>query len=105
MADTGYLKKWTPFRLAWTLRCLRQSTLNIGNDAQNKQNLLNLAIAQANLLGTNGTASTGWACWRAGFGGTNNPNLGTSATSGAGLLLNIPAVPGYVAPVGAPVEL
>ena len=86
--------------MAWTLRCLRQGTLNIGNDAQNKQNLLNLAIIQANTTGLNGAASTGWACWRAGFGGTNNATLGKSSTSGAGLLLNVPLVPGFVPSVG-----
>lgn len=103
MSDTGYNVKWTPFRLAWTLRCLRQGTLNIGNDAQNKRNLLNLAIAQANLTNASGKLLTGgtqgWAKWRAGFGPVNNPNLGTSTTSGAGLLLFVPKVPGFVPPV------
>jgi hypothetical protein len=78
------------------MRCLRQGTLNVGNDYQNKANLLALAIAQANL---EGLSSTGWAKWRAGFN-TNNPSLGTSNTSGAGLLLNVPLVPGFVPPVG-----
>ena len=97
---TIHLAKWVPFRLAWTLPTLRKGSLNIGNDAQNKQHLLTLAIAQANSVGKNGTASTGWACWRAGFGGTNNAALGLSATSGAGLLINVQSVPGYTPPAG-----
>lgn len=68
--------------MAWALRSLRQGALNVGNDAQNKQNLLTLSIAQANL----GLGLTGWARWRVGF---------VSRTSGAGLLLNVPYVPGY----------
>ena len=92
MADTGFLVKWTPFRLAQTLRCLQQGTLNIGNDYQNRTYLLNLAVAQANLL----PSGAGWAKWRVNT---------QSRTSGAGLLINVPAVPGYVPPFGTGVEL
>lgn len=90
------IPKWTPFRMAYEFRTLRQGTLNIGNDAQNKQNLLTLSIAAAN----SGPPGSSWAKWRAGFGNSGNTALGTNASSGAGLLLNVPAVPGFVPPVG-----
>lgn len=84
---TIHATKWTPFRLAQTLRCLQQGALNIGNDAQNRAHLLALAIAQANLL----LSGAGWAKWRVGA---------TSRTSGSALLINVQAVPGYTPPVG-----
>lgn len=98
---TIYLPKWTPFRLAWTYRSLRQGALNVGNDYQNKANLLALAITQANTAkpGTGVGNAAKWAVWRVGFG-TNGGSLGTSTTTGAGLLLQVPLVPGFVPPVG-----
>ncbi len=84
---TIYATKWTPFRLAQTLRCLQQGALNVGNTRQNRANLLALAIAQANLL----LSGAGWAKWRVG---------NASRTSGSALLINVPAVPGFVASVG-----
>ena len=73
------------------LPTLRKGSLNIGNATQNKTNLLNLALAQANL----GLGLTGWARWKAGFG-----PAGGSSADGAGLLLNVKLVPGYTPPVG-----
>jgi hypothetical protein len=92
---TNRLANWVPFRIAYELPSLKKGTLNIGNTQQNKANLLALAIAQAN----SGLGISGWARWKAGFG-ANNAALGTSTTSGAGLLLNISKVPGYTPPVG-----
>jgi hypothetical protein len=93
---TNRLTNWVPFRIAYELPSLKKGALNIGNTQQNKANLLALAIVQAN----SGLGITGWARWKAGFGGTNNPSLGRSTTSGAGLLLNVSKVPGYTPPVG-----
>lgn len=87
--DTGFLTKWTPFRLACTLHCLQQGTLNVGNRQQNRVSLLAAAI-------TNASGTKTWARWRVGF---------QSLTSSAGLLINVPAVPGYVPPAGAQTEL
>lgn len=98
---TVHLTKWVPFRIAYKLHSLRQGTLNIGNDAQNKANLLALALANANGGGV--ATPPQWAKWRAGFGGAfnaSNPTNSGSQTSGAGLLINVQAVPGYVPPVG-----
>jgi hypothetical protein len=87
------LTNWTPFRFAARLRSLQQGSLNVGNTRQNLVNLKNLAIANAQTNGGRG----GWARWRVGFG-TLGGSLGTSTTSTAGLLINVPAVPGYIAP-------
>ena len=84
---TIYLTKWTPFRMAVRLRSLRQGTLNVGNTRQNVANLATLAIANA-------LSSASWAKWGPGFG------PGKCTTSTAGLLLNVPLVPGYTPPPG-----
>lgn len=83
------------------MRCLRQGTLNVGNDAQNKANLLALAIAEANNVAADHVGpNAGWARWKAGFGPGYGVTPGGSTTSGAGLLLNVPKVPGFVPSVG-----
>jgi hypothetical protein len=82
---TVYIQKWTPFRIASALPTLHKGTLNVGNTQQNRLNLQALAIAEAT------TPTTGWAKWRVGF---------QSRTSTAGLLINVPAVPGFVSPAG-----
>lgn len=83
---TIYLTKWTPFRIACALRSLQQGVNAIGNRQQNRVALLAAAIAQA------ATPSTPpWAKWRVG---------NVSLTSSAGLLINVPLVPGFVSPVG-----
>jgi hypothetical protein len=93
---TIYLTKWVPFRVAARMRSLQQGTLNVGNTQQNLVNLATLAIASAN---TNGGRGSTWARWRIGFGALGG-SLGTSATSTAGLLINVRYVPGYVPPPG-----
>lgn len=89
------MTNWTPFRIACRLRSLQQGTLNVGTQRQTVANLATLAIANALTNGGRGD----WARFRIGFGPLGG-TLGTSRTSTAGLLLNIPAVPGYVAPSG-----
>jgi hypothetical protein len=81
---TQYITRWAPLRLAQTFRSLQQGDLKIGNNFQNRANLLALAILQANT-----PSSPPWAKWRVGF---------PSRTSGAGLLINVQLVPGYVSP-------
>ena len=49
-----------------------------------------LATTAGSLTGLTGTLSS-WAKWRVGF---------TSRTSSAGLMINVPLVPGFVPPVG-----
>lgn len=73
---------WTPFDLAACLRSLNQGSLAVGNTTQRRANLLALATAEAN-------AGAVWARWRTG----NNV-----AKNHSNLLINVPAVPGYVAP-------
>ena len=83
---TIYLQKWTPFRVACAMRSLQQGVNAIGNRQQYRVALLAAAIAQA------ATPSTPpWAKWRVG---------NASRTSSAGLLINVPLVPGFVPPVG-----
>lgn len=84
---TQHLVKWTPFDLACRLRSLQQGSLNVGNTQQNKTNLFNLAVAQANT-----PSSPPWARWRT--GGAN------TAKVHGNLYLNVPLVPGYVPPTG-----
>lgn len=83
------IAKWTPFRLAQCLHALRQGSLNVGNTSQNRANLLALAIAQAN-----SPSNPPWARWRIDS---------ASRTSGSGLYINVPLVPGYTAPGTTPV--
>lgn len=68
----------------------------MGNTQQNLVNLKNLAIANALTNGGRGD----WARFRIGFGPLGG-TLGTSTTTTAGILINVPAVPGYVAPFGS----
>ena len=91
---TNYAVKWTPFRLAARLRSLQQGSLAIGNTLQNLTNFANLAIASAL---TNGGRGSTWARFRIGFGPLGG-TLGTGQTSTAGLLINVKAVPGFIAP-------
>ena len=91
---TNYAVKWTPFRMACRLHSLQQGSLNVGNTAQNVSNLATLAIASAL---TNGGRGSTWARFRIGFGPLGG-SLGTGQTSTAGLLINVKAVPGFVAP-------
>ena len=86
---TVFLTKWTPFRLAQTLRCLQQGVNNVGNDFQNRAALLAAAIAQANT-----PSNPPWAKWRVGTNGLP----AVTQTSGCALLINVPLVPGYVPP-------
>ncbi len=87
---TVYLTKWTPFRVAARLHSLRQGTLNVGNTLQNIANLKTLAIANA-------LSSASWARYIVGFGPLS---AGGCLSSTAGLVLNVPYVPGYVPPPG-----
>ena len=83
---TVYIQKWTPFRLACAMRSLQQGVNAVGNRQQNRVALLAAAITQATT-----PSNPPWAKWRVGF---------TSRTSSAGLMINVPLVPGFVAPVG-----
>ena len=85
-ALSALLPKWTPFDTACYLRCLQQGTLNVGNTQQNRVNLYNLAVTNANGAAT-------WAKWRT---ATNN-----TAKVHGNLRIWVPNVPGYVAPQGA----
>jgi len=80
---------WTPFDLACRLQSLRYGSLDVGNTLQNKTNLYNLAVAEAN----NYPNGTGWAKWRGGGGMPVYKSRGN-------LLLNIELVPGFTAPAG-----
>jgi hypothetical protein len=88
---TVYIQKWTPFRYACALKSLQQGVNNVNGTTDPKNRQINrnalaaLAIAEAT------TPTTGWAKWRVGF---------TSRTSTAGLMLNVPLVPGFVSPAG-----
>jgi hypothetical protein len=90
------MTNWIPFRIACRLRSLQQGSLNVGNTRQNLANLATLAIANALTNGGRGD----WARFRIGFGPLGG-TLGNSTTTTAGLLINVPAVPGYVAPFGS----
>jgi hypothetical protein len=79
-----HITKWTPFRWACAMRCLQQGSLNVGNRQQNRLALL--ASAKTN---ANGAAT--WAKWRVGS---------VTRTSSNALLINVPSVPGFVAPTG-----
>ncbi len=79
---TQYIAKWTPFRWAYAEHCLQQGGLNVGNIQQNRINLANLCIANANSTKT-------FAKWRVGE---------YSRTSTCGLLVLVTSVPGYVDP-------
>ena len=80
--------------MACRLHSLQQGSLNVGNTAQNVSNLATLAIASAL---TNGGRGSTWARFRLGFGPLGG-TLGTGQTSTAGLLINVKAVPGFIAP-------
>jgi hypothetical protein len=82
----NYLVKWTPFRLACTLRSLQQGANNVGNRQQNRLALLALAITEANLTIAGTGPGRGWATWRVGE---------NSRTSSCGLLICVTSVPGY----------
>jgi hypothetical protein len=84
---SNLLVKWTPFDAACRFRSLQQGRLNVGNTAQNKTNLYNLAVAQAN-----SPSNPPWAQWR-----TATVN---TAQVHSNLLLNVPLVPGYTPPPG-----
>lgn len=81
----SFITKWTPFDFCWRFRSLTQGALNIGNTTQNKTNLYNLAVAQAN-----SPSNPPWAKWR-----TATVN---TAKVHSNLLINVPLVPGYAAP-------
>jgi hypothetical protein len=81
---TVHLVKWMPFRLACTLHCLQQGTLNVGNRQQNRANLKALAITNAN-------GARSWARWGTAINDQKNETR---------LFINYKAVPGYVPPVG-----
>jgi hypothetical protein len=84
---TVYIAKWVPFRWACAMRSLQQGVNNVGNRQQNRLALLALAITQATT-----PSNPPWAKWRVGE---------NSRTSSNGLLINVPLVPGFVAPVGS----
>lgn len=87
--------------MACRLRSLQQGSLNVGNTQQNRLNLLALAIAEANSNPVGRGPNAGWAAWGIGFGGAGQCTGGAANYSGAGLWLNVYAVPGYTAPPGA----
>ncbi len=76
--------------MACRLRSLRQGSLNVGNTAQNVANLATLAKANA-------LSSASWARYIVGYGPLST---GKCTTSTAGLVLNVPLVPGYTPPPG-----
>jgi hypothetical protein len=83
------LTKWIPFELACRLRCLQQSTLNVGNTLQNKTNLQTLCLANAN-------GAAVYARWSR---GANAPATGTFPIQS---LQVYPAlVPGFVKPIAS----
>lgn len=94
----NFLPQWVPFQMACRLRCLQRGTLNVGNTQQNRLNLLSLAIAEANENPVGRGPDAGWATWAVGFGGSGQCTGGATGYTGAGLWINVPAVPGYVAP-------
>ena len=83
---TVYIQKWTPFRWACAMRSLQQGVNAVGNRQQNRVALLAAAITQATT-----PSNPPWAKWRVG---------NASRTSSDALLINVPLVPGFVAPVG-----
>lgn len=78
------ITKWVPFDFACRLRSLQRGGLNVGNTQQNKTNLYNLAVTEANSNGV-------WAKWR------STPN---ATKTHSNLQLFIQGVPGYVPPAG-----
>lgn len=83
--------QWVPIEWAERLHCLQQGTLNVGNTQQNRVNLRNLAIAQAQ-----SPSNPPWARWSA----------GANAPAGGGLPIQAlqvyPArVPGFVKPIAS----
>jgi hypothetical protein len=83
---SNLITKWTPFDFACRLRSLQYGSLNVGNTQQNKKNLYNLAVAQAN-----SPSSPPWAQWSTAHNATKTHSY---------LKLNVPLVPGYAAPPG-----
>lgn len=79
--------KWIPFTLACRLHCLNQGSLNVGNSAQNKANLLSLVQSNANGAATYGR-------W--------NPTLKNGTAQPVQALEVYPAnVPGFVKPIAS----
>lgn len=80
----GGPSQWVSFDLACRLKCLRQSSLNIGNTAQNIANLRTLALAQIAL-----PSNPPWA------------KYSTAANMPKKILIYPRRVPGYVRPVAS----
>jgi hypothetical protein len=84
---SSYTTHWLPFELACRLHCLNQGSLNVGNTAQNKANLLTLCQTNANGAATYGR-------W--------NPTLKNGTAQPVQALEVFPAlVPGFQRPVNS----
>lgn len=75
---------WVAFDFCCRWRCLQQSTLNVGNSTQNKNNLHTLALAQI--------AAPSNPPWAKYSGAQNSPRK---------ILLYPSRVPGFVKPIAS----